>query len=238
MNIGHTLQSLQGLTDDIVVFDNGSTDGTQDIVRSFGACLHEGSWDGFGKTKRKASKLAKYDWILNLDADESIDEELKQSLLTLQPGPGLVVYDLAFKNFLGNTYLKYGEWGGDHHIRLFNRQHVTFDDAPVHESLVLPAGVTVQKLKGYVLHRTMKDVQEYAEKAVKYAMLNAEKYYLQGKKASWFKIRVSPTFTFLNYYIFKLGFLDGHAGYICAKMTAWYTFLKYVRLAELNKKRP
>ena len=86
-----------------------------------------------------------------------------------------------------------------------------------------------------MLHRTMKDVNEYGRKMVQYAALNAEKYFQQGKKASWFKIRMSPGFTFINYYIFKLGFLDGHAGYICARMTAWYTFLKYARLRELWK---
>ena len=84
------------------------------------------------------------------------------------------------------------------------------------------------------MYKTMKDVNDYARKTVQYAMLNAEKYFRQGKKASWFKIRVSPAFTFVNYYLLKLGFLDGHAGYICARMTAWYTFLKYARLKELG----
>ena len=232
--IGNTLQSLQGLTDDILVYDNGSTDGTQQVVRSLNVNLQEGSWEGFGKTKIKASRLAKYDWILSLDADEAIDEQLKRSLLAATLTNDLTVYDISFKNFLGDQYLKYGEWGGDHHIRLFNRTQVNWDDAPVHENLILPAGATVQKLKGFVLHQTMKDVNDYARKTVQYAMLNAEKYFRQGKKASWFKTRVSPAFTFVNYYLLRLGFLDGHAGYICARMTAWYTFLKYARLKELG----
>src|SRR6266404_1489284 len=81
--IGRCLKSLEGLTDDIVVLDNGSTDNTKKIVRIAGARLVEESWEGFGKTKNKAIKLAKYNWILNLDADESIDEELKNSLQNL-----------------------------------------------------------------------------------------------------------------------------------------------------------
>jgi len=232
--IGRTLQSLQGITDDIVVFDNGSMDGTQQVIRSFGCRLVEGEWEGFGKTKRKAAGLAKYDWILSLDADEAIDDRLHQSLRETMFDNPAIVYDLQFKNFLGNKYLKYGEWGGDHHIRIFNRKVTNYNEAPVHESLVLPPGYAVKKIPGYVLHQTMRDIEEYAGKMVQYAMLNAEKYQQQGKKASWFKIRLSPAFTFLNYYLFKLGFLDGHAGYICAKMTSWYTFLKYTRLRELN----
>ena len=81
----------------------------------------------------------------------------------------------------------------------------------------------------------MKSVNDYREKMQRYAILGAEKYYRQGKKATWFKIKLSPFFTFINYYFFKLGFLDGREGYIIARMTAWYTFLKYARLKELNK---
>jgi glycosyltransferase involved in cell wall biosynthesis len=234
--IGKTLQSLQGLTDDIVVFDNGSTDGTQAVVRQFDVHLHEGSWEGFGKTKRKANALAKYDWILSLDADESLDEQLKQSLLQLELNNEKIVYDIPFRNFLGNKYLKFGEWGGDHHVRLFNRRQVNWGDAPVHESLVFPADVSVKKIRGYVLHQTVKNMEDYAQKMVQYAMLNAEKYYRQGRRSSWFRTRLSAGFTFFNYYILKLGFLDGYAGFVCARMTAWYTFLKYARLQELNQK--
>ncbi len=232
--IGKTLQSLQGLTDDIVVYDNGSTDNTIEIVKQFNVHLHQGGWEGFGNTKNKANALAKYDWILSLDADEAIDEELKQSLLVLQLNNGKVVYEIKYKNFLGEKYLKHGEWGNDKHIRLFNRKAVNWNDAAVHEQLIIPAGTIVNKLPGYILHRTMKDVKDYAAKMVNYAMLNAEKYYQQGKQASWFKVRVAPGFAFFNYYILKAGFLDGRAGYTCARMTAFYTFLKYARLKELS----
>lgn len=235
--IAGTLQSLTGVAPDILVYDNGSTDGTQEIVKQFDVRLHEGTWEGFGKTKNKAISLAKHDWILSLDADEAIDEGLKLALRELSLTDERTVVDISFKNFLGKKELKYGEWGGDHHIRLFNRKQVRWDEAPVHESLVFPAGVTIQKIKGYVLHRTMKDMDDYSRKMLHYALLNAEKYYKQGKKASWFRTGLSPGFTFLNYYILKGGFLDGYTGYVCAKMTAYYTFLKYARLKELwNKK--
>jgi|SRR5688572_29291280 len=233
--IGRTLESLKGLTDDIIVYDNGSTDGTQHIVREYDAVLHEGKWEGFGKTKQKAIGLAKYNWILSLDADEAIDSELNNSLATLQFDNERTVYDIRFRNFLGNKYMRYGEWGGDHHIRLFNRKTVQYDDAPVHEQLILPKEVIIKKIRGHVLHATMKDVHEYAEKMIQYAMLNALKYYGQGKRSSWFRIKFAPAFTFFNYYILRVGFLDGHEGFVCAKMTAWYTFLKYTRLRELWK---
>jgi glycosyltransferase involved in cell wall biosynthesis len=233
--IGRCLRSLLGLTDDTVVLDNGSTDNTKDIVREAGARLIEDSWEGFGKTKNKATRMAKYDWVLNLDADESIDEELKQELLSLPLDDDKDVFEMKFKNFLGNKYLRFGEWGGDKHIRLFNRDKVSWNEARVHEGLMLPPDVQVRKLKGYVLHYTVKNEAEFADKMQRYAFLNAEKYAEQGKKSSWINVYGAPLFSFVKYYIFKLGFLDGRAGYVCAKMNSYYTFIKYARLLELNK---
>jgi hypothetical protein len=145
------------------------------------------------------------------------------------------VYDIRFKNFLGNKHIKHGEWGSDSHIRLFNRREVHWNNEAVHETLVLPGGARVAKLKGYILHQTVKDLEEYANKIVRYAMMSAQKYYQQGRRSYWFRIRLSPGLNFLNYYLLKLGFLDGYEGYVCAKMTAHYTFLKYARLKELYK---
>lgn len=233
--IASTLESLGGITDDVIVYDNGSTDNTIEVIKKFPVRLMVGNWEGFGKTKNKANSHAKYDWILSLDADEAIDEKLKSSLSGFNTTEEKTIYKIRFRNFLGDKPLKYGEWGRDWHMRLFNRKHVSWDEEPVHEKLIMPAGTVIKRLKGFLLHRTAENISEYAAKTVKYAMLNAEKYHRRGLKASWFKIRVAPAFTFFNYYILKAGFLDGHAGYVCAKMTAHYTFLKYSRLKELNR---
>ncbi len=233
--IGRTLQSLRGLTDDIVVLDNGSTDNSKSIVRNAGARLIEESWEGFGKTKNKATKFAKYDWVLNLDADEPIDEQLRNSLLNLSLQNDNEVFEIKFKNFLGDTYVRFGEWGDDKHIRLFNRNKVNWNEAIVHEGLIFPPGTRIRRLEGFVLHYTVKNETEFAGKMLRYGQLNAEKYARQGKRSSWVKIYVAPVFSFLKYYVFKLGFLDGRAGFICAKMSSYYTHVKYARLLELNK---
>ena len=233
--IGRTLQSLQGLTDDVVVLDNGSTDNSKNVVLASGARLIEESWQGFGKTKDKATGFAKYDWILNLDADESIDEELKNSLLNAELQDENEVFEIRFKNFLGDTYLRFGEWGSDRHIRLFNRKRVNWNEAIVHEGLVLPSEISIKKLRGFVLHYTVKNEAEFAAKMLRYGRLNAEKYARAGKRSSWIKIHLAPMFSFLKYYVFKLGFLDGYAGFVCARMGSYYTRIKYARLLELNR---
>ena len=139
--IGRTLQSVQSLTDDTILYDNGSSDGTQDIARTYNAKVFEGSWEGFGKTKKRGVELARYDWVLSIDADEVIDEDLKQSLLDLNLSNENFVYEIGFKNFFGTKQLKYGEWGSDKHIRLFNRRKVNWNEASVHEQLTLDADI-------------------------------------------------------------------------------------------------
>ena len=233
--IGETIKSFTGLTDDVLVYDNGSNDGTQEIVKRSKARLSEGAWEGFGKTKNKANALAKYDWILSLDADEAIDEKLNKNLLKLDLNDEMNLYEFRFKNFLGTKWLRFGEWGNDKHIRLFNRKQVRWNDAEVHESLVVPAQAKEIIIPGYVLHKTAASVDEYRNKMNSYAALNAEKYFKQGKKANIFRLYLSPVFSFIFNFFFKLGFLDGTTGFSCAKVNAEYTFQKYKRLRELSQ---
>jgi glycosyltransferase involved in cell wall biosynthesis len=235
--IGPTLKSLAALTEDIVVFDNGSADGTQQIVKQSGGRFFEGSWEGFGKTKNKANALAKYDWILSLDADEAIDEEMKNSLLQLNLQDDKTVYELRFKNFLGTRWLRFGAWGNDRHIRLFNRKLVQWDDAAVHESLIISPDAATVRLKGYVLHRTAAGVADYEKKIREYAGRGAEKYFQQGKRSGWLKMNMAAFLSFIKNYFLKLGFLDGKKGFDCARINALYTFLKYKKLKELTENR-
>lgn len=232
--IGNTLQHLSAITDDIIVYDNGSTDGTQDVVKQFSIRLIEGKWEGFGKTKNKANAMAKYDWILSLDADETIDDELKATLTNWKPENEKHIYRLRFRNFLGNKPIRYGDWGNDTHIRLFSRNSVSWDEAEVHESLILPEASKEITLKGFVLHHTWRDMNDYKEKMNRYALLGAQKYFNQGKKPRFMNLYFSPIVAFLSSYLLKLGFLDGRAGYQCAAMMAYYTKKKYQNLATLN----
>ena len=232
--IANTLQSLQAVTNDIVIVDSGSTDDTVAICKTYNATVIETGWSGYGINKNKGIDAAKHDWILSLDADEAIDADLQQSLLQLNLVNENEVFDIRFKNFFCNKWIRFGEWGFDTHIRLFNRKKVQWNNVAVHENLVFPDGVTVTKIKGNILHYTVQNLAEYDAKTDYYARMNAKKYVAAGKKANIFKQYFSPLFAFIQHYIFRLGFLDGTAGYIIAKTTARYTFLKYHYLKEMN----
>ena len=232
--IANTLQSLQPVINDIVIVDSGSTDETVSICRQFNATVIETDWAGYGINKNKGIAAAKNNWILSLDADEAIDNELQQSLLQLSLQDDTEVFNIRFKNFFCNKWIRFGEWGFDKHIRMFNRKKVQWNNAAVHENLIFPDVIKITMLKGNILHYTVKNPIEYADKMNNYAMMNAKKYFDTGKKSNFFKQYFSPLFAFLQHYIFRLGFLDGKEGFIIAKTTARYTFLKYDYLKEMN----
>ncbi len=232
--IGRTIAAALRFTDDVVVVDSGSTDGTQAIVEAAGARLLETAWDGYGKNKNKGVAIAKNDWILSVDADEIADETLANEISTLELEDIRTMGNIRFRVFLGNKRIRYGEWSGDAHIRLYNRSHTHWNEAAVHENLVQPPGTRVITLRGHLHHYTSGNIREFALKMVNYAALNAEKYHQQGKKAGWTKLYFAAPFSFLKNYIFRLGFLDGKAGFTVARMNAFYTWLKYVRLDELE----
>ncbi|MEO6453665.1 MAG: glycosyltransferase family 2 protein [Ginsengibacter sp.] len=230
-----TLASIQGITDDVIIVDSGSTDGTLEIAKKYETRILQTEWTGYGATKNSGIAISKYNWILSLDADEAIDGKLKQSLSdsSIYNDPH-ILYDLYFKSFIGKKEMQYGQWLRNHHIRLFNKTKIAWNTFLVHEKLNVPGGYKVKKLQGHVLHYTMGNFNEFINKLNKYALLSAEKYFISGKKCSWYKLYLTPGFTFFTNYLFKLGFLDGWYGLVSAKLSAYYSFLKYAYLKEMQ----
>ena len=235
--IAKTLQSVQSFATEMIVYDTGSTDQTVAIAKSVGAKVVQAGWDGFGKTKQKAIGLAANNWVLNLDSDEVLDSKAQESIRQLSLQDETICYRFRYKNFLGTSLLRFGEFGFDSHIRLFNRKKVNWNDELVHEKLIQADGVKEQMLNGYILHYTMKDTAEFVNKSVGYALTNAQNYFQRKKKATWIKQYLSPSFMFFKYYVLRLGFLDGWAGLFSARMAALYTYIKYARLHELWKEQ-
>ena len=235
--IDYTLQGLAGVAGDIVIVDSGSSDNTVDICRQYHATIIESRWEGYGPNKNRGIDAAKNDWILNLDADEVIDESLRQSILSIKTNDPHEVFEMQFRNYFMGKWIRHGEWGVDKHIRLFNRSTIKWNAAAVHEMLSLPAGVKITLLKGNVLHYTVHSLEEYEQKTIQYARLNAQKYFEQKRPKSVIKLWLAPVFSFLKNYFIRLGFLDGKEGFLIARTTARYTYLKYAYLNEMIRAR-
>lgn len=232
--LGRTLNSLRNITDDIVVADTGSTDDTINTARKSGARVETLIWHGFGPTKNAALQLAKYDWVLFLDADEAIDSMLFSFLENVSLQDDQLLYKIKFKNYFGKQLIRYGEWGNESKIKLFNKNVACWDNTNVHEKVIAPPGTNIKIAEGYILHELIDNINEYVQKISLYADLAAQKYFQQEKKASWFKLYIYPFYQFFFFYIIRLGLLDGRIGFITSYVSAYYSFLKYHRLKELS----
>ena len=159
--ISRCVNSAKLISDDVVIVDSGSTDHTLDIAAIWGCRVFKRPWDGYGANKNKGIELAKYDWILSIDADEAPDADLIKSLHSLKLDEPAVAYDIKFRSYFGQKLIRFGSWGRDHHIRLFNRKSVKWSETMVHETLVMPQNASIKKLKGHIHHYSVKNLAEY-----------------------------------------------------------------------------
>jgi len=215
------------ISDDVIIMDNGSKDGTQALARAHGCKVYVVNWVGYGTNKNEGIALAKHDWILGLDADEVVDAELINSVKQLNFDDPQTVYDIKYHSYFGKKRIKFGFWGRDHHIRIFNRKVVRWSDSKVHETLLLPKQVKVKKINGHLQHYSVCDKNECIAKAIRYANLSAESYFRDGRRTTFVNLYISPCFAFFMNYIFFLGILDGKEGLEISKTIFKNKWLKY-----------
>jgi glycosyltransferase involved in cell wall biosynthesis len=233
-NIARCISSLKNVVDEITVSDSNSTDDTKNIAEQLGAKVFVRAFEGYGATKNFANNQATNNWIFSIDADEELDKNLADYILSIKPHLNeTTVYECQRLNNYCGTWIKHGGWYPDKKVRLFNKQHVKWDLAEVHETLEIPAHYNKKLLNGKLLHYSYTSVAGHLSKIEKYSTRGAEEAFKKGKKSSWVKLYLSPAFRFIRDYIFKLGFLDGKYGFIIAKLTAKEVYLKYKKLKVL-----
>ncbi|MDN5097757.1 glycosyltransferase family 2 protein [Aliarcobacter butzleri] len=218
--------------DDVVVYDNGSTDDTIEIVKKFSNVnLIEGEFKGFGWTKNKAASFAKNDWILVVDSDEVIDKELlkelKEKILDNN-----CVYKLNFKAFYKDIQIKHCGWNNQKIKRLYNKSVTSYNSNDVHEDIITD-NLKIEILRGNVEHYSYQTISEFVIKADRYSSLFAQNNV--GKKSSGpTKAFFNGLYSFIKTYFFKQGFRDGYVGLIIAFSHMVTNFYKYIKLYELN----
>lgn len=219
---------------DIVVLDSFSKDKTKQIAESAGARFIEQSWLGFGPQKKKAVELAKYDWVLSLDADERLSPELqaeiRQQFERLDAKTGYLLPRISF--YLGR-WIRYGGWYPDYQLRLFNRQHSNWDQAEIHEKVIAHQ---TAKFKTPIQHYVFESISHQVITNDKYSSLQSQSLFRDKKTHfSVFRLITKPWVKFVENYFYKRGFLDGLPGFIIAVGSAYSVFLKHAKLWELEK---
>lgn len=237
-NLGRCLESLRGVADEVVVLDSGSKDRTGQIAREGGARFLVQPWLGYGPQKNAASDHAAHPWILSLDADEALSDELRGALLRLkQEGPQADAYEVNRLNWYCGTFLRHSGWYPDRKVRLWRKGSARWADASIHELVEVAPGARVARLAGDLLHFTIQDRAQHLRTIDRFTTLSAEALLREGKAGQAWKRFVSPGVTFLRGYVLKAGFLDGAAGWHVARLSAYATWLKYDKLRRLARER-
>jgi len=219
---------------EIVVVDAGSGDDTVEIARRFDARVLACEWRGFGPQKHYAVSAAGHDWVLCLDADERATPELERAIRAAFAAgdPAAPAFAIARRNRFLGRWLAHGEGYPDWNVRLFDRRRARWSDDAVHEHVV--AQGTVERLPGDLLHASAESIDDYVAKQNRYTSLQAEAMHARGERAGLARLALSPLARFLRFYIVKLGFLDGAAGFAHIAIGAFASFLKYAKLRALN----
>lgn len=235
-NIGPCLESVSW-ADEIVVLDSGSEDRTLDICREYTDKVFSRPWAGYAAQRNAAHDLATGDWILSLDADERVTPELAAEIREIMDHPRaeVVGWNLPYKVYFGDKWLRHGGFYPEKHLRLFRRGQGIYGDRAVHEALKVDG--PTRTLKGHIEHYTYRSVSDYLERMERYADLSAREYFKQGRRTGPLRMTGHSLFTFFKMYVLQQGFLDGYEGFLIAALYSFYTFVKYAKLRELTKRR-
>jgi glycosyltransferase involved in cell wall biosynthesis len=228
VTLSETLNSLDCFKE-VILYDNGSTDDTLKIAERYSnVVLHQGVFKGFGKTKQAAVQLASNDWVLSVDADECATSELVDYLRSWDiRRDETVVGVIPRHNYLMGKRVKYGGWGNDRLVRLFNRQVHNFNDNDVHESIVMGQSSQRVNIPYAIHHNAVQRIGQFLEKVNLYTEIRRE---TSSKTYPPYIIFCKAIWRFFESYILRAGFLSGWRGLVVAWSKANEVFFKYIKI--------
>lgn len=215
--------------DEVVVLDGGSEDRTAEVAQAGGARVEVSTtWNGFGPQKNRVLALSTGDWVLSLDADEEVTPALAAEIEVTLRDPAFDCYEIPRLSEFCGRFLRHSGWYPDYVARLFKRGTAKFSDDLVHERLV-PRG-PVGRLKQYLVHRGYRGASDTLQKIDRYSTAWAEQALAAGRRAGFGAALLHGLTAFVKTYIFRLGFLDGSAGFAVAISSAEVAYYKYFKL--------
>ena len=231
-NIRAALESVRW-ADEIVVLDSGSTDKTVEICKEFTDKVYHQEWLGMNGQKAFAKEKATFDWLLNIDADERISDKLASEIkIVLENGSEIDGFLIPRRvSYLGR-WINHSGWYPDYTLRLFKKNKGRWAGTDPHDKVLVDGNLSY--LKGDIHHYTYKNIEDHMNTMNRFTTVAAGEYEKKGKSAGLFNLVLRPPSTFFKKYILKQGFRDGLPGFVIAFSSAYYVFLKYIKLWELK----
>jgi len=231
--IEQCLKSLDDVADEIIVVDSFSTDSTREICTKYKAKFVQHEFKGFMEQKNYANSLAANKYILSLDGDEALSEELQKSLLEVKNDLKYDGYQInRLSNYCGQ-WIRHSAWYPDRQLRLFNSEKGSWGKINVHETFNLNPGSSLGRLKGDLLHYPCTSREDLTNKIDQYSDIAAHEYYKTWKTVFFLTPIIHMAWRFILTYIIHLGFLDGKNGYRICASGARSSYLKYTKLRKL-----
>jgi glycosyltransferase involved in cell wall biosynthesis len=237
-NIERCLSSVRGIADEIVVLDSYSTDRTPDICAAYGVKFFQHPFDGHIEQKNRALTYAGFPYVLSLDADEALDDSLKQAIRAIKQNWAADACTMnRLTNYCGQWIYHCG-WYPDRKLRLWDIRKGRWGGTNPHDKVIMdnPATKTIH-LKGNILHYSYYTLDDHYRQVEYFTNILSKAQYEEGKRASLPILYISPVVKFLRDYFLKLGILDGKAGFTISRISALATYLKYkkIRLLQSSK---
>jgi len=227
-NISACLASV-AWADERIVVDSGSTDDTVAQARAAGARVIERDWPGYATQKNFAAEQASHDWILSIDADERVSDDLAEEIRHALESTSLPAgFRLPRVTFHLGRWIKTTDWYPDYQLRLYDRRRARWTNRRVHESVA--ADGPVERLNEDLQHFAFRDLSHHLSTMDHYATLAAEDMRANGRRATAKDLVLHPPAAFLRNYILRRGIADGMPGLIISAMNAHYVFLKFAKL--------
>lgn len=238
-HLADCLDTVHDLVDEIIILDSGSTDYTKDIADRYSAKWYTNTdWQGFGKQRQLAQTYATKDYVLVMDPDERLDQQLRESIARVleQPLQRDKVFSLARVNLFCGIEVQKRFFYTDKLARLYSRQDFQYSSLEVHESLDLK-NVPIYKLDGFLPHLTNDDLHHFLLKNVRYSHDWARDKFKHGKKVSLIALLFRSIFSFIREYLIRGDIVGGAYGLFLALASMGYTFDKYLMLWQMNKEK-
>lgn len=234
------IESVAGWADEIVVVDDESSDDTRSITLKYTDKIYLRHMDLEGKQRNFGASKAKNDWIMILDCDERLTDDLKEEIaVALKEGdPKIAAYWAPQINYLGDVQLNHGGWSSPH-IRLYNKNHAQWSEAPydvIHPGFKVQEGYRGANLKAKNIHYSFRNVEDFIAKINRYSTLEATKWYLDGRKMSFGKAMWRSWDRFFRRFILKKGYKDGYYGFVAAVISGFHEFAAYSKYREIKEK--
>jgi glycosyltransferase involved in cell wall biosynthesis len=234
-NIGRCIESVKTIANEVIVVDSFSYDRTVEIASALGATVTSLKFDGYIKQKNKAINLATNNYVLLLDADEALSEELAASILKVKDNFTYRAYAMKRCNIFRGKPIRHGLWYPDKKLRLFDKRFGACGGLNPHDKIIMHKPGNVKLLEGDMLHYTYDTLEEYRQRNEEVSTIAARSLHEAGIRWSRWKIVFSPLWAFINGYFLRLGFLEGYEGFVIAVNTSQQCYAKYQKLRQLQR---